>query len=470
MLSALVYIIFEVAQYVYYQKFMLLPASGRMEFRMENMENSKSENMETSLYESVMSAEKTPKKKRKPMTVSIGTLIVCILLSAVFVFMSTFVGLKIFYEGEINRTFSMAKGLDFSKLSELEKLFEENYLYEVDTEAQKNAIAESYVYYSGDKYASYYSADEWAEEMAASTGNSHGIGVSIVKKDNGEVEVVQVMSGAPAEKAGVMVGDIIDSVEGVPASEIGFDGLPGAIGGEEGTAVKVGFIRGGEKIELSIIRGKYKAETIIAEMITTREGEKIGYIHITEFLSYQTTALDFFDAVDGLVKAGAEGLIFDVRNNLGGDLAAVVPMLDYLLPEGPIVHLVDKDGVEFDSYESGKSEIDLPMVVLTNGNSASAAELFTSSLMDYEKATIIGTKTYGKGCGQTGQMLSDGSVVFITNFLYNPPFSENYDGVGIIPDIEAELPEEWQNKNLFLLPAEEDTQLHKAVEVLASAD
>lgn len=444
--------------------------NGRMEFRMENMENSKSENREAPLYESVMPAEKPSKKKRKPVTVSIGTLVVCILLSAVFVFMSTFVGLKIFYEGEINRAFSMAKGLDFSKLSELEKLFEENYLYEIDTEAQKNAIAESYVYYSGDKYASYYSADEWAEEMAASSGNSHGIGVSIVKKDNGEVEVVQVMSGAPAEKAGVMVGDIIDSVEGVPASEIGFDGLPGAIGGEEGTAVKVGFIRNGEKIELSIIRGKYKAETIIAEMITTREGEKIGYIHITEFLSYQTTALDFFDAVDGLVKAGVEGLIFDVRNNLGGDLAAVVPMLDYLLPEGPIVHLVDKDGVEFDSYESGKSEIDLPMVVLTNGNSASAAELFTSSLMDYEKATVIGTKTYGKGCGQTGEMLSDGSVVFITSFLYNPPFSENYDGVGITPDIEVALPEEWQNKNLFLLPAEEDTQLHKAVEVLASAD
>ena len=101
--------------------------NGRMEFRMENMENSKSENREAPLYESVMPAEKPSKKKRKPVTVSIGTLVVCILLSAVFVFMSTFVGLKIFYEGEINRAFSMAKGLDFSKLSELEKLFEENF-------------------------------------------------------------------------------------------------------------------------------------------------------------------------------------------------------------------------------------------------------------------------------------------------------------------------------------------------------
>lgn len=452
------------------EEFMPSLFSGRMELRMENMENSESKREDAPLYERVMPSETRPKKTRRPLTVSIGTLVVCILLSAVFVFMSTFVGLKIFYEGEINKAFSMAQALDFAKLSELEELFEENYLYELDTEAQKEAIAQSYVYYSGDKYASYYSADAWADEIATSSGNSRGIGVSIVQKENGEVEVVQVMSGAPAEKAGIKVGDIIDSVEGVPASEIGFDGLPGAIGGEEGTAVKVGIIRDGLKMELSVIRGKYKAETIIAEMITTKDGETFGYIHITEFLSYQTTTLDFFTAVEGLISAGAEGLIFDVRNNLGGDLSAVVAMLDYLLPEGPIVHLVDKEGVEFDSYQSGKSEIDLPMVVLTNGNTASAAELFTSSLMDYEKATVVGTKTFGKGCGQTGQMLSDGSVVFITNFLYNPPFSENYDGVGISPDVEVELPEEWQNKNLFLLPEEEDTQLHKAVEVLASAE
>ncbi len=436
---------------------------------MENFENSEPKKEEIPLFESVMQETEKTKKQRKTIRVSLGTTVVCVLLAAVFVFMGTFAGLSVFYQGEINRAFSMAEALDFSKLSELEKLFEDNYLYEIDSEAQKDAIAQAYVYYSGDQYASYYSAEDWKKEMEAASGNSVGIGVSIVQNKNNQIEIVQVMSDGPAKKAGLQVGDIIDSVEGTPASEIGFNGLPAAIVGEIGTAVKIGIIRGGEKMEISVIRNTYKADTIITEVVTYGD-EKFGYIYITEFLSYYTTAPDFFYAVDALLAADVEGLIFDVRNNLGGDLNAVVAMLDYLLPEGPIVHLTDKDGVEFRVFESDGYEIDLPMVVLTNGNSASAAELFTSSLKDYDKATIIGTKTYGKGCGQTSKTLRDGSVVFITDFLYDPPFSENYDGVGIYPDIEVELPEEWRGMNLFLIPHDVDTQLQRAVEELASID
>ncbi len=436
---------------------------------MENFENSEPKKEETPLFESVMQETEKPKKQHKTIRVSLGTTIVCVLLAAVFVFMGTFAGLSVFYQGEINRAFSMAEALDFSKLSELEKLFEDDYLYEIDSEAQKDAIAQAYVYYSGDKYASYYSAEAWKKEKEAASGNSVGIGVSIVQNKNNQIEIVQVMNDGPAKKAGLQVGDIIDSVEGTPASEIGFDGLPAVIVGETGTPVKIGIIRNGEKMEVSVIRNKYKADTIITEVVTYGD-EKFGYVYITEFLSYYTTALDFFSAVDALLEVGVEGLVFDVRNNLGGDLNAVVPMLDYLLPEGPIVHLTDKDGVEFEVHESDEFEVDLPMVILTNGNSASAAELFTSSLKDYDKATIIGTKTYGKGCGQTGTPLRDGSVVFVTSFLYNPPFSENYDGVGIYPDIEIELPEEWQGMNLFLVPHEEDTQLKRAIEELASID
>ena len=155
-----------------------------------------------------------------------------------------------------------------------------------------------------------------------------------------------------------------------------------------------------------------------------------------------------------------------MRDNPGGELAAICEILDFLLPEGPIAHIIGADGEERQVYTSNASEIDLPMTVLVNGNTASAAELFTSALRDYDKAEIVGTLTYGKGCGQEGFYLTDGSVVFITSFFYNPPFSDNYDGIGITPDIEVELPEELQNQNLFLIDHEEDTQLAAALGAL----
>ncbi|MBQ3488959.1 MAG: S41 family peptidase, partial [Clostridia bacterium] len=141
----------------------------------------------------------------------------------------------------------------------------------------------------------------------------------------------------------------------------------------------------------------------------------------------------------------------------------------YLLPEGPLVHIYSAGSEKPMTYYSQKGEVDLPMIVLTNENTASASELFTSALRDYQKAEIVGTKTFGKGCGQTGKILSDGSVVFITNFMYNPPYSENYDGVGIYPDHEVVLPEHLENTNLFLIPHGEDIQLQKAVSVLTAS-
>jgi len=180
----------------------------------------------------------------------------------------------------------------------------------------------------------------------------------------------------------------------------------------------------------------------------------------------QITVSQFKNAVKALIDDGVDGFVFDVRDNPGGELAAICEILDFLLPEGPIAHIIGADGEERQVYTSNASEIDLPMTVLVNGNTASAAELFTSALRDYDKAEIVGTLTYGKGCGQEGFYLTDGSVVFITSFFYNPPFSDNYDGIGITPDIEVELPEELQNQNLFLIDHEEDTQLAAALGAL----
>jgi carboxyl-terminal processing protease len=170
--------------------------------------------------------------------------------------------------------------------------------------------------------------------------------------------------------------------------------------------------------------------------------------------------------MESLQKQGCEKFIFDLRGNPGGELNSVVAMLDYLLPEGPIVHILDSNKNVTNVYKSDKNDVKGEMVVLTDGLTASAAELFTSALRDYEKATLIGTKTYGKGCGQSFHPLSNGGLITVTSFYYNPPFGENYDGIGIYPDIEVELPEEYRNTNTLIIPQESDTQLNAALEEL----
>ena len=159
-------------------------------------------------------------------------------------------------------------------------------------------------------------------------------------------------------------------------------------------------------------------------------------------------------------------MIFDVRNNPGGELGGIVNTLDFLLPEGPIVHIVDKNGEEQKTYTSDADCIDIPMAVLVNGNTASAAELFTSALQDYKKAVIVGTKTYGKGTVQSIITLPDGSGLSLSTSMYNPPFSENYEGKGITPDLTVELNEEAAAMNLYKLPDNMDNQLLAAINAL----
>jgi carboxyl-terminal processing protease len=335
----------------------------------------------------------------------------------------------------------------------------------VDPELLEEALASAYIYGSGDRFASYYTAEEWAAQIETSAGNSVGIGVYITFDPQKGFLIVQVMKNSPAQRAGLVAGDYIVGIEGESVLTLGYDTAVNQISGEVGSDVNLLIERNGEAIEKKVTRGHYIAETVYAELLEV-EGTKIGYIQITEFLSEAVTTTQFKNAVETLKSLNVEGLIFDVRDNPGGDLNAICTILDYLLPEGPIVRISYADSDQEDVIYSGRSEIDLPMIVLANEHTASAAELFTSALQDYEKASVVGQKTYGKGCGQSGVELSDGSLVFITHFLYSPPFSENYDGIGIIPDYEVILSEEWKDKNLFLVPHNEDAQLQKGVEIL----
>jgi carboxyl-terminal processing protease len=289
----------------------------------------------------------------------------------------------------------------------------------------------------------------------------------------GGVEKVEVVSDAAAIGAYAFGSKVTDvtipaTVTAIDAKAFGLCALDQlVIRGEAGSAVVLSVLRGDTALTLTAVRANYSPQTVYAEAVM-QDGQLFGYVRIVEFLSVQTTYNQFKNAVDGLIAQNVQGFIFDVRDNSGGDLNAILYILDYLLPEGPLVHMYYAGREKPVTYSSDASEIDLPMVVLANENTASAAELFTSALRDYEKAEVIGKKTFGKGCGQSGTMFSDGSVAFITTFLYNPPYSEGYDGIGIYPDHEVTLAEEWTNKNLFLVPHEEDAQLMKAVEVITS--
>ena len=170
-------------------------------------------------------------------------------------------------------------------------------------------------------------------------------------------------------------------------------------------------------------------------------------------------------AIADLTAKGAKSLIFDVRYNPGGALTGIVDTLDYLLPEGPIIRIVDREGNE-EVIESDADWLDIPMAVLVNGSTASAAELFTSALQDYEMAVVIGTTTYGKGTMQSVVSLPDGSGISISYRMYNPPYSPNYEGIGITPDITLDLDASLAEKNFYKITDDEDNQLQMAVSIL----
>lgn len=401
--------------------------------------------------------EPAQNKKREPVRVSLKVLIICILLTGVIIGSVTCAALSAYY----------GRFSELKKLKEIAELYDKNYLYDVDREALSEELVKTYVYMSGDRFSSYYSAEEWTEQQASASGNSVGIGVYVTVSDSEEIYIAKVMDDSPAEKAGLLPGDVVISIDGTVVKEVGYEVAIDLVRGETGTQVEMKVLRGEQELTLTAVRATYSPQTVYAETVL-RDGEIYGYVRIVEFLSVQTTYYQFKSAVDALADAGVKGLIFDLRDNSGGDLNAIVRILDYLLPKGPIVHMFYVGEEKPFTYYSGAGEIDLPMVVLANEHTASAAELFTSALSDYGKAEIVGTKTFGKGCGQTGAQLSDGSVVFITTFLYNPPYSESYDGIGIYPDHEVDMAEEWKDKNLFLIPHEEDNQLTKAIELIES--
>lgn len=333
-----------------------------------------------------------------------------------------------------------------NKLLTIQKIVNEYFLFEQDPQKIESGIYKGYMSGLDDRYAAYYSREEFKDLNESLNGKFYGIGAVVQQDaDTKSVSVVSVIEESPAEKAGVKPGDIIYQVEDTPASSVDFDTLVyDLIRGEKDTPVKITFIRDGEKLDITIIRGEVKSDTVYSEL---QEGD-IGYIEVSQFA--ETTVDEFKKAIDSLQQDGAQSLIIDLRDNPGGLLSSAVSMIDYVLPdnvkehEGMIVYTANRDGVGERYYTNDGHQVDIPIVVLVNKNSASASEVFTGAMIDYEWATIVGEQTFGKGIVQNVINLADGSAIKLTTEHYYTPDGVDLHGEGLTPDIEVELNEECQ--------------------------
>ncbi|MBE6565448.1 MAG: PDZ domain-containing protein [Ruminococcaceae bacterium] len=360
-----------------------------------------------------------------------------------------------------------------NKLTTLNTYYQGMYVHDIDEETLLNAVADGYVYGTGDKYANYLSADEYKEFMLNNQGTLVGIGVNVIYDNlQGYLEVVTVMPGSPASESGLQNGDLIYMVEGEYISAMGYYAAVNAIKGEEGTKVNIAILRpvgSGEQYEHIDLTMERRAVTIQSVMARLYEKDPtIGIIRITEFDA--ETPNQFFAELQDLVAKGATRFVFDVRDNPGGELNSILAVLDMLLPEGPLIRIVDRDGneevIDSTEIETIMEELNADYTVLVNGSTASAAELFSSAIKDYQKGTLVGVQTYGKGTMQSIFQLGDGSAVTISYRMYNPPYSDNYEGVGVEPDVVVEMADDVKNISLYKITDEQDTQLQKAIEIL----
>ncbi len=311
---------------------------------------------------------------------------------------------------------------------------------------------------AGDVYTAYMTAEELGGFVDGDYGDKAGVGIRVymTAEDEG-IRIFYVFEDAPAGKAGVKAGDTIIAVDGTKVSYDNYNEVIDMVTGEIGTDVVLTVKRGSETIDFTVTRGKFTVSSVEYRMLDNN----IGYVRIDGLAS--DTAKAFKNAMNDLMKQGAEKYVFDVREDSGGYLSSITSVLDMLLPEGPIARYKYADG----SMEQDNSDKDVivsaPFAVLINENTASAAELFAAALKDYKLATLVGNTTFGKGVMQTLLPLSNGDGVKVTTAYYYPPFSDNYNGVGVKPDIEVSLPD---GKAYFMFSEEEDTQLQAAIKAL----
>lgn len=358
-----------------------------------------------------------------------------------------------------NENSSNLSGLE-STLASFRSVLEEKYMGEIDDEAMIEGAIKGYVNALGDPYTTYYTKEEMDELMEETTGNYVGIGIYMTLDiENNAIYVVKPMEGSPAEEAGIQSGDLITKVDGVSYQGDELDQASNAIKGEEGTKVKLEISRNGEIQEIEVERRRIT----ISHITEKKLDNNIGYLLIEDFDG--GCADEFEQKYKDLEQQGIDRLIIDLRNNGGGVVDEAIDIADMLLDKDDVILITkDKKGNEEITKSEKDPIITMPVVVITNGYSASASEILVGALKDNERATIVGTKTYGKGVIQEIDRLNDGSGLKITIEEYYTPNRNEINKVGIEPDEEIDLSDEVKEKGSYT--DEEDDQLQKAIEVI----
>ena len=347
-----------------------------------------------------------------------------------------------------------------TSLKNIESIIKKYYLNDYDEDKAIESAISAYVSALGDEYTEYIPVEEMQEYTENIMGNYVGIGIYMVKNtEKNTIEVLLPIKDSPAEKAGILSGDTIISVDGKEYSGNDMTAAANNIKGEEGTTVKLVIQRGEEQLTFEIKRAKVSTNPIIAKKMENN----IGYLEVSSF--DEGTAEDFKNKYEELKAQGINSLIIDLRNNGGGLVEEALKMADYIVPKGKeLLITTDKNGKEEIKKATVDPIIDQKIILLVNENTASASEILAGALKDNEKATIIGTKTYGKGVIQQILTLKSGAGIKVTIEEYYTPNRNKINKVGIEPDETVKLPETVTNP--LLVKEDEDTQLKKAVEIL----
>ena len=322
------------------------------------------------------------------------------------------------------------------------------YFDQADEEKSADSIYKAYLSSYDDKYTVYYTADEYKKLMESTSGKFYGVGALCSINESGGVMVLDAFEDGPAYKAGVRDGDVVIKVDDTDITGMDLSSAVALIKGDKGTQVNLTIVRDDKTYVFSIIRVEIITKTVDYKMMEN----SIGYIQISQF--DEVTTEQFKEALTDLNNQGLKGLIVDIRSNPGGLLNVVVDIVDEIIPKGLIVYTDDVNGNRKEYNGSSDNEITVPMAVLVDGNSASAAEIFAGAVQDYGKGKIIGTQTFGKGIVQTIQPLTDGSAIKYTIAQYYTPKGQVIQGNGVTPDMVVELPKD----------ATEDLQLDAALE------
>ena len=346
----------------------------------------------------------------------------------------------------------------YEKLLEAVRLIDENYIGEVDTGTVIDGAIDGMMAGLGDRWSYYVSLDEMEEHMENVNNSYVGIGITVAKADGEGLVVQEVAAGGGAEEAGLVPGDMILAADGTSLLDMDLDAAKKLVKGAEGTSVVLTVQHeDGSQEDISVQRRLVETQTVTAELIGS-----VGYVTISNF--NHGVAEHFIAAVDDLIAQGAQGLVFDVRFNGGGRLTELMDMLDYLLPEGLLFSSENNAGVESSVYSDADC-IELPMAVLVNDNTYSAAEFFAEALREYEWAVVVGQHTTGKGYSQSTLYLSDGSAIVLSTKAYYTPHGQSLADVGITPDIEKEISDEdYYSLYMGRLDHADDEQLQLALE------